>query len=167
MPLFVPLYGYVFWSLIIGISQTSITVYEDGLEWQRGGAKLFVRWEDLYELGRKPAGGSVSFGIYLNHSIEPEVNGFAEKLIFGRATNFITLTGIVDVPSYWAGFGKGQMLDTYKFADTEFGRELMRYAPHLFRDNTDIKGKNDTDDSSQNDLIWYEDEIQQESEGNP
>lgn len=126
-----PLYGYGIWEMFIRATQTSITLYKDGIEWQRGGSRLFTTWDNVSHLGCHGKGESMSYGIFLHKKVKPEVNGLIESLAYGRESNYILLTGLLSIPTQWS-FRRDTTIDLDKLSQTDFGRTLMHYAPHLF-----------------------------------
>ena len=117
--------------LFIQVAESSLTVYEDGLEWQRGKSVLFSTWDNMRAIERKNEGDAATYGIQLHEKVEVEINGWFDKFFYGSSTDYIRLTGIVNVPMRFAGL-KGNVIKLDEFAETEFGQDLMHYAPHLF-----------------------------------
>ena len=152
-------WGYIF------STQSRVTIYDEGIELERGGAKLFTRWDNVSHLGIKRRGRNHRRGIFLYHKVKPRVNGLAEKLFFGRETNFIPIGSYVHLPRYMNPFNR--KIDTDKLLETEFGQTLYEYAPQLFDDYIDMKPKKRLeDDYSNEDMVWYDEEAGQNREQN-
>lgn len=125
-------YAFIIWLLMISMSQQHLAIYEDGLEYRMGGNRIFSRWEDLQRFESRASGKSRILGIAtLAVEKRQEGNAFERFLLMGRYENFIPLQ-IVRVPTRWDGCWTGMVVDSAKFAETDFGRELLHYAPHLF-----------------------------------
>jgi hypothetical protein len=127
----VPLYGLILWMLLISSTQQHLAIYENGLEYRVGNNRRFSIWEDMQRFEIRPQGKSSVIGIYTSH-LEKRYEGSAvERLLLHGYKDFIPLT-VVRVPTRWDGCWSGAVVDTVKFAETDFGRELLHYAPHLF-----------------------------------
>ena len=116
-------YGYIF------TTQTRMIVNADGIELQRGGAHIFVAWENISHFGIKGSGRNQQPGIYLYHKVQPQVNGAAERIFFGSTTDFIPIGQVVNIPLHWGFFRRDVNLE--KLAQTDFGRDVGQYAGHL------------------------------------
>jgi hypothetical protein len=127
-----PLYTWLLWYTIIIWTQTRLIVYEDGIEIQRGASSFFSPWENMRHFGLYSYAQKNRYGIFLHEKVQPEAQGLVEKLFYGWSSNFIMLNEFVYVPWRWVGFFQGYTVDVSKLRDTEFGRQLLQYAPHLF-----------------------------------
>jgi hypothetical protein len=156
---------FLWWSYMF-TSQSRVTIYDEGIELERGGSKLFTKWENVSHLGVKGFGRSERRGIFLHEKAKPKVNGLIEKLIFGSETDFIPIGRYVNLPRHWNPFNRN--INTEKLLESEFGQGLYEYAPHLFDDYSDMKPKNRLEDSyDEQDDYWYEDEVRAESDQSP
>lgn len=130
--------GWFVWYGLIFTTQTRVTVNEDGIEFQRGGSRIFAAWENVSHFGVKGYGKSQRSGIYLFHKIQPEVEGFAERLFFNRETDFVPIGQAISLPVRWGIFRRD--INLKKLAQTNFGRDVSCYADHLL-DEFDKKSK--------------------------
>lgn len=119
-------YGFIF------TTQTRVIVNEDGIAFQQGGSRLFTSWDNISHFGIKGGGKHQQQGIYLYNSVEPDVTGLAERLFYGRKTNFIPLGQVINIPRHW-GFLR-QNINLEKLEATEFGHDVQLYAPHLLQE---------------------------------
>ena len=145
--------------LFIQVAESSLVIYEDGLEWRRGKSYLFAEWKNMRAIVRKNEGDAATYGIQLIKSVDVEINGLLDRFFFGSSTDYIRLTGLVTVPMRWEGFRKGNLIKLEEFAETEFGQDLMHYAPQLFEDEDDEELLEDDID----DADYYDEEIEQQS----
>jgi hypothetical protein len=128
-----PIYALILWLLIIYSNQQHLAIYEDGLEYCLGNNRTFSRWEDMRRFESRSAGRSRILGIYtIATQKRQEGNSFERLLLMLRYPDFIPLSTVVRVPTRWDGCWTGMIVDTNKLADTEFGRAILPYAPHLF-----------------------------------
>jgi hypothetical protein len=111
-------------------TQIIVTVYETGIDWRRGGSHVFATWDNIDRIGRKDEGDAASFGIYLREAVAPAVDGWLSRRLFAGPVDYIRLIPTVRVPTTFQG-RKGNVVDWQAFADTDFGRDVARYAPHL------------------------------------
>jgi hypothetical protein len=118
------------WWMIVFSSQSRVTLYDEGIELERGASKVFTPWENVSHLGFKGFGRSRRRGIYLHSPVKPESKGIVEELLFGRESNFIPIGRYVHLPSNWNIFNA--QINTDKLLETEFGQQLYELAPHLF-----------------------------------
>jgi hypothetical protein len=133
MVFFIPFYGFILWALFLSNTQRYLAIYEDGLEYRFGGTVSFSRWEDLRRFESRASGKSSVLGIYTSHlEKRHDGNGF-ERFLLGGYDDFIPLN-LVLVPTRWDGCWTGAVVDTAKMAETEFGRELLHYAPQLLEE---------------------------------
>jgi hypothetical protein len=123
--------AYLFWFLYTISFRTRLILYREGLELRQGSSHFFVEWGNLSHFGGKKNGKAFQLGIYLHKIVHPDVKGILDKFHFGQPNNFLPLTNIVLVPRLWLGIA----VDTEKLAKTEFGRDLLHYAPHLFEES--------------------------------
>lgn len=118
------------WYLYILIFQTRLILYEDGLDLQQGSAHYFTNWENMSHFGGRSSGKAVQFGIYLHAPIQQEPSNFLERVSFGKESNFLPITYVMLMPRRWS---LGSVtVDSQALSQTQFGRELLHYAPHLF-----------------------------------
>jgi hypothetical protein len=127
-------YGYIF------MTQTRVFVSEEGIELQRGGSRQFAAWENISHFGIKGGGKNQQRGIYLYDKVTPQTSGIAERLFFGRKTAFIPIGLALNLPTHWGFFRKDINLE--KLAQTDFGRDVAMYAPHLLEEAEKDKRKN-------------------------
>lgn len=132
MILMVAVDAALIWGGYILMTQTQVTIYNDGIELMRGGARLFASWDKLSHLGIKDTGLGQRRGIFLHEKVQPEVKGLIEKLLFGRETDFMSLGRYVYLPRDMRRFKYG--IDTEKLLETEFGQTLYESAPQLFEE---------------------------------
>ena len=121
--------AWLVWYGLLFTTQTHVNVSEAGIELQRGGARHFASWDNISHFGVRGAGKNQQQGIYLYHKVQPNVTGIAEKLFFGRQTDFIPIGQVINLPRRF-GFFKAR-IDLDKLAATDFGRDVAYYAPHL------------------------------------
>lgn len=155
-----PVYTFWIWSTIIEATQTRITFYDDGLELQRGGSRLFSTWENMRHIGAKSRSRNSTYGIFLSNEVQPDNVGLIEGLVYGHSSDYIELSSIIKVPTKnsWTN----RKIDLDKFAQTEFGQDLMRYTPHLFEKGKKVKTKHRLSDDEiieADDLAWYEEQL--------
>jgi hypothetical protein len=129
----IPLYTGLLWYTVILCTQTRLIVYEDGLELQRGGSRFFSPWENISHFGRHGSGKNSSYGVYLYERVQPEVDGFAEKLFYGWSSDYMALSNLVSIPSRWVSLFEGSKVDTARLVETPFGQDVYRFAPQLFK----------------------------------
>jgi hypothetical protein len=130
--LFIVLDVWVIWYSFILNLQTRVIVSEEGLELQRGNTHLFTSWENVSHVGIKPVLIWQVSGLYLHKKIEPESTNFVEKPFLGRVTDFLGIGVVIPLPTHF-GFLRSP-IDFMKLAETEFGQDLARYAPHLLEE---------------------------------
>lgn len=109
----------------------TITVYENGIEWQRGTSRAFTTWDNIDRIDRKDEGDSTTFGIFLHEPVSPDVSSWLDRRLFSSPVDYIRLIPTVTVPTSFKGM-KGNMIDLRAFAVTDLGRDIEHYAPHLF-----------------------------------
>lgn len=132
------------WWAIIFTTQSRVTLFEEGLEIERGNSKVYSPWENVSHMGIKGFGRNQKRGLFLHEKVTPETQGIVEKIIFGRKSNFLPVGRYVHMPRVWNPFSR--QLNTEKILDTEFGQELYELAPHLFEEYDDWKPKNRLED---------------------
>lgn len=129
--LFLPFYLWMAWYTFTFCYQTRLIVYESGIEIQRGSSRFFSNWGNMSHFGR--AGFNTKYhGILLFERITPETNNFIDKLFYGGSRQFMEFGDIISFPKRWAGFFQGMAVDTEKLLETDFGRDIYQFAPHLF-----------------------------------
>jgi hypothetical protein len=138
--------AFLLWWMIVFSSQSRVTLYDEGIELERGASKVFTPWENVSHLGFKGFGRNRRRGIYLHSPVKPESKGIVEGLLFGRESNFIPIGRYVHLPSNWNIFN--QEIDTDKLLSTAFGQQLYELAPHLF--GVEEKAKNQLEDMVEN-----------------
>lgn len=131
--------------------KTSIICSKEGLTYRRGTSYMFTEWQNLshfIDIGFR-------FEIYLQEGIKPEVKSWLDKQFYGQAIHIIQIDNIVKVPRtgnvLWESW-ESTKVDLDAFKQTELGRDLLHYAPHLFGE----KDKRDIDDDSYEILIQDE-----------
>jgi hypothetical protein len=135
--------AYLLWTMVV-YTQTKVTLYDDGIEIERGASKLFTSWDNVSHIGKNGMGRSVATGLYLHKAVNTEASGLVEKLFFRENGKFIPLGRFVNIPSDWASFFSRDV-NMDKILETDFGKQLFELAPHLF--GAEEKTKN-----------WLEDE---------
>jgi hypothetical protein len=120
--------AYLLWYLYTFSFRTRLILYKDGLELQQGSAHFFAAWEHLSHFGGKKIGKAFRVGIYLHKIVQPEVKGILDRFHFGWPSNFLPVTTVILLPRRWLGL----FVDTEKLLETEFGRDLLHYAPQVF-----------------------------------
>lgn len=123
----------IFGVMVFQATQIKIIVYEDGLEWQRGTSHAFTSWNNIEAIGRNNEGDSTTYGIYLHETIQPEASDGLSKRFFSAPVEYIRLIPTVVVPTKLKGTD-GNVIDWQAFAKTDFGQDILRYAPHLLED---------------------------------
>ncbi|MDQ7025574.1 MAG: hypothetical protein Q9P01_04195 [Anaerolineae bacterium] len=134
--------AWMLWYGIIFTTQTHVHVTDDGIELQRGGARLFTTWQNISHFGVKGGGKNQQRGIFLHNKVKPQVNGLAEKLFYGWKTDFIPIGQVINIPTRWSFLRRSINLE--KLAQTDFGYDVAQYAPHLL-DEVDEKPKRSVD----------------------
>ncbi|GAB5493000.1 MAG: hypothetical protein Phog2KO_32150 [Phototrophicaceae bacterium] len=144
---------FLWWGIIF-MTQSRVTLFEEGIELERGGSKIFSTWDNVSHLGVKGYGRSQKRGLFLHEKVTPETKGLAEKIAFGRSSNFLPIGRYVHLPRVWGLFKRD--INTDKLLDSEFGQELYDLAPHLFEEYDEWKPKNrlrDDYDNSDYDIV--------------
>jgi hypothetical protein len=148
LPAIIALLGvdaFILWFGIVFGTQSRVTVYEEGIELERGNSRVFTTWDNISHFGIKHGGKNQQRGLWLHEAVQPEASG-VEKLLFGWKTNFIGLAQYVPLP-------KKNMfsreIDTDKLLETEFGQSVYQHAPHLFGEE---KAKNQLEDVYNSDV---------------
>jgi hypothetical protein len=134
--------AYLLWTMFM-VFQTKVTLYDEGIEIQRGASKLFTTWDNVSHLGKNGMGRSVATGLYLHEPAKTESEGLAERLFFRENSKFIALGRFVNIPSDWTSFFSRDV-DMNKILETDFGKQLHDLAPHLF--SIEEKTKNRLED---------------------
>ena len=124
-------YALIFSVMYFQATQIAITVYEDGIDWQRGSSHVFTTWENINYIGRNDEGDSTTYGIFLHKEVQAEAHSWIDKRFFSAPVTYIRLIPTVKVPTKWDGLRQGSIIDMEAFAGTEFGQNLLQYAPHL------------------------------------
>jgi hypothetical protein len=130
MLVFIPFYALLLWILIIQSTQQYLAFYESGLEYRIGNNRIFSRWEDLRSLEIRGSGKSRTVGITTTALEKRQEGNGLERILVGYNTDFIPLS-VLSVPTQRDGW-TSLAVDTESFAQTDFGRELLHYAPQLF-----------------------------------
>lgn len=132
----VNIFLFILYMLFFGVmafqaTQMKITVYEKGIEWQRGGSHVFTTWDNIKSIGRKDEGDSATFGLYLQQPVQPTASSWLDKRFFSASVDYIRLIPTIKVPTIFKGL-QGNVIDRQALAETDFGQDVLRYAPHLF-----------------------------------
>jgi hypothetical protein len=115
--------GFLGVQVFINLTKESLAIYEDGLEYCNSEKIIFSSWKDLACLGVK---GGVC-GIYaMTLTKKHDGESFLVEGEFFFPLNLVNISYRIE--GCW---GK-TVVDTAKFAETKFGRELLHYAPQLF-----------------------------------
>jgi hypothetical protein len=148
LPVIIALLGidaFLLWFGIIFGTQSRVSIYEEGIELERGNSRVFTAWDNISHFGIKHGGKNQQRGLWLHEAVQPEASGI-EKLLFGWKTNFISLAQYVPLPKKDIF---SREIDTEKLLETEFGKTVYEYAPHLF----DVeKAKNRLEDGYTNEI---------------
>jgi hypothetical protein len=131
LPLIIGLLGmdaFLVWFGVIFGTQSRVTVYEEGIELERGNSRFFAAWDNISHFGTKFGGKNQQRGLWLHEAVQPEAHGI-EKLFFGWKSNFLNLAQYVNLPRPNAF---SREIDTDKLLETEFGQAVYEFAPHLF-----------------------------------
>ncbi len=126
----VTLYMLAFVIMAFQARYIKITVYENGIEWQRSTSCVFTTWGNIDKIDRRDEGDSTTYGIYLHEPVAPDVSSWLDKRFFSHPVDYIRLIPTVPVPTTFKGLG-GNVIDMQALAETDFGQDLARYAPHL------------------------------------
>jgi len=156
-----PIYALLFFRFFIEATRTSITIYEDGIEYRYGSLYAFSTWDNIKYINK--------LGIYFHQPVETVVHGgFFDRLLFRqKALAFIHIADIVHIPTYRDNFQQESVLDLKKFIETEFGSDLMHYAPHLFKAYSDYKPKHQLEDNyDSQEQLEDTDELKEDRESN-
>jgi hypothetical protein len=140
--------AYLLWWMIIYNSQTQVTLYDEGIEIERGASKLFTPWENVSHLGKKPLGGGVATGLYLYEPVKTEAEGLIEGLLFRENGKFIQLGRYVNLPSDWKSFFSSDV-DRERILETDIGKQLYELAPRLFDETPKLKNRLEETDESE------------------
>lgn len=125
--LLIPVATFVGWISFIQARRTCIVLSKDGIEYRFGQMRTFASWDNLSHFGVKHSGrGSSRKGFFLHESLRKHLLGVE------YSQDFFDVSNVINVPTQWEGFIKGTVVDLEKFAKTEFGQDLLHYAPHLF-----------------------------------
>jgi hypothetical protein len=140
-------YSYVIWALLIISTQEQLAIYKTGLEYRLGNNRIFSCWEDLQRFEIRDKGRSQRIGVSSTKLEKRQEGNRLDKLLLSnRYTDFIPFH-LIDVPAYYVNPQKFEkillgyvpvandsqpLVDIAKFAETDFGRELLHYAPQLF-----------------------------------
>jgi|GEM_PF-3286061 len=131
--------AFLLWWAIIFMTQSRVTLYEEGIELERGGAKIFTTWDNVSHFGIKGMGKNQRRGIYLHEKVSPDTKGLVEKILFGWDTRFIPIGQLIHLPTEHIF---SRTIDPDKVLETEFGQEVYELAPHLFEEYDEWKPKN-------------------------
>lgn len=131
------------WWAIIFTTQSRVTLFEEGIELERGNSKVYTPWENVSHLGVKGFGRNQRRGLFLHEKVTPETKGI-EKLFFGWKSGFLNIGRYVHLHRVWNPFSR--QLNMEKILETEFGQDLYAVAPHLFDEYEDWKPKNRLED---------------------
>ena len=128
---------FILYTLLFGImafqaTQIKITVYEKGIDWQRNRSHLFTTWDNIDKIGRHNEGDSTTYGIYLCEQVQPKAHSWLDKRLFAAPVGYIRLTPTLIVPTTFKGVA-GNVIDMKAFTKTDFGQDVLRYAPHLLQ----------------------------------
>lgn len=140
--------AYLLWTMFM-YTQTKVTLYDEGIEIERGASKLFTSWENVSHLGKNGMGRSVATGLYLHEAVKTQSEGLAERLFFRENSKFIPLGRFMNIPSEWTSFFSREV-DLDKILETDFGKQLFELAPHLF--GAEEKTKNQLEDIQPDEL---------------
>lgn len=133
--------GFYIWVMVIENFQTALTFYADVLELAKGGSRLRIPYDEIKSIEvETPSTRNRQYKnlkqlkIVFNKKIQPEVNGIAERLIYGRATHSISLDAFDAMPL--AYFWEYDDYDTKRqmFESSQLVRALYKHLPHLFDD---------------------------------
>ena len=144
------------WWAIIFTTQSRVTLFEEGIEMERGNSKVYTPWENVSHLGIKGFGRNQKRGLFLHEKVTPETKGLIEKLVFGWRSDFLNIGRYVHLHRVWNPFSR--QLNTEKILETEFGQELYDLAPHLFEDVKKPKNR-----LEENYAMMEESDIEQEA----
>lgn len=117
----------------------TIAVYENGIEHRYAARKTFATWEELSHFStvrNRPSITTVRWPeIQINHQwlnrVFPKPHG-----------SFVLVPTECGVPSKYDAAISGFQVDIEKLLKTDFGRDLLYYAPHLFKDSNHETQKN-------------------------
>lgn len=135
--------AFALWWAFIFMTQSQVTLFEEGIELRRGGSKIFTSWDNVSHFGITGAGKNRRRGIYLHKKVSPKNNGFVEKLFWGRDTDFMAIGQCVNLSTTKLFSNE---IDPDKVRETAFGQELYDLAPHLFEEYDEWKPKNRLED---------------------
>lgn len=124
------LYALGFAVMAFQATQITIAVYDKGIGWRRGSSHVFTTWGNIDRIGRKDEGDSATFGIFLHERVQPEVHSWLDRRLFAAPIDYIRLIPTVRVPTRFKG-RDGNVIDWQALAETTFGQDVLRYAPHL------------------------------------
>ena len=128
------LYTLLFGVMVFQATQITITIYENGIDWQRSSSHLFTTWDNIDRIGRNNEGDSTTYGLHLREQVQPEVNSWLDRRLYAAPVDYIRLTPTIIVPTTLRGV-KGNVIDMQAFAATPFGQNILRYTPHLLEKN--------------------------------
>jgi len=128
------LYAFFFAIMVFQATRITVTVYENGIDWQRNSSHAFTTWDNIAKIGRQNEGDSTTYGIFLHQPIQPTVNSTLDKRLFSAPVTYISLIPTIRVPTTFAGMD-GNLINWDALAKTDFGQDVSRYAPHLLEND--------------------------------
>jgi hypothetical protein len=152
--------AYLLWTMFM-VFQTKVTLYDEGIEVERGASKLFTTWDNVSHMGKNGMGRSVATGLYLHEPAKTESEGLAERLLLRENSKFIPLGRFMNIPSDWTSFFSRDV-DMDKILETDFGKQLYELAPHLFEQEAKLKNRlEDSIEAASTDAIDEQDSHEQ------
>lgn len=124
------LYAGLFAVMAFQARYITITIHEKGIDWQRGSSHLFTTWDNMASIGRRNEGDATTYGIFLHEPMQPDTRSWLDERFFSTPVDYIRLIPTITVPTTFVGL-EGNVIDWQTFAETDFGQDISRYAPHL------------------------------------
>jgi hypothetical protein len=136
--------SFVIWR---GLHPASLSVYEDGIEYQIGESYIFSTWDNInaFELRQEEVGSRGSsyfvplpFLILFREAETISEPSFSDKWAFRRHSKYhIPLYQVLRIPLI-----RSKEIDYKSLRTTEFGQYLLEYAPHIFEEANHETQKN-------------------------
>ncbi len=131
---FIWIYGALEWTNMLYLHANSHNIFTpDDMVFNSMGWSGKTRWDNMKNFGYRKIGRNKHFGIELHTPMRLQKSRFSMGKMdetFLSISNGIPTKGLFDRTS-----------DYDKFAQTDFGRDLLHYAPHLFEGKLTEKAK--------------------------
>ena len=131
--------GGLAWFLFMQATQMALIVHENKLEYHFGSARVETQWNNLNSIEIQRSGRRSQIVLMLKNPVKQKViGGHLDKMLFGEhQVSSITLSDIMRTPMKKVDKSYPTVIDFEKLKKTDFGSDLLEFAPHLFE-----KGEN-------------------------